>query len=108
MRRLLLLGIALGAIACPASKSGPGEVRTNPRDDAEQVVVPAGTFMMGTTEQHGDLAAKTRNLLESEDVVVRMGKTAHVEFEAKYMAQKNYRMLMEIYEMAIRVHQKRG
>ena len=54
-----------------------------------------------------DLAAKVRQLMENEYTVIKMGKAARAEFEAKYTAEKNYEMLMEIYEMAIRVHQER-
>ncbi len=48
-----------------------------------------------------DLAAKVRWLMEHEAVAVRMGKAARAEFEAKYTADRNYEMLLDIYEMAI-------
>ena len=54
-----------------------------------------------------DLTAKVRQLMENEYAVIKMGKAARAEFEAKYTAEKNYEMLMEIYEMAIRVHRER-
>jgi glycosyltransferase involved in cell wall biosynthesis len=54
-----------------------------------------------------DLAAKVRWLVENEYAVIKIGKAARVEFEAKYTAERNYKMLMEIYEMAIRVRQER-
>ena len=54
-----------------------------------------------------DLATKVRWLVENEDAVIKMGKAARAEFEAKYTAERNYEMLMDIYEMAIRVHRER-
>ena len=54
-----------------------------------------------------DLAAKVRWLVENENIVIKMGRAARAEFEAKYTAERNYEMLMEIYEMAIRVHRER-
>ena len=49
-----------------------------------------------------DLAAKVCQMMENEDAVIKMGKAARAEFEAKYTAERNYEILMEIYEMAIR------
>lgn len=54
-----------------------------------------------------DLAAKVQWLVENESAIQEMGRAARAEFEAKYTAEKNYEMLMEIYEMAIRVHRER-
>jgi len=54
-----------------------------------------------------DLAAKVKWLIEHEDAAVQMGKAARAEFEAKYTAEKNYKMLMDIYETAIRIHRER-
>jgi glycosyltransferase involved in cell wall biosynthesis len=54
-----------------------------------------------------DLAAKVRWLVENEDAIQEMGQAARAEFEAKYTAERNYEMLMKIYEMAIRIHRER-
>lgn len=54
-----------------------------------------------------DLASKVRWLIEHEDVAIQMGKAARAEFEARYTAEKNYEMLMKIYEMAIRMNKCR-
>lgn len=35
-----------------------------------------------------------------------MGKNARHEYELKYLAEKSYKMLMEIYERAIEVNRK--
>ena len=55
-----------------------------------------------------DLAAKVRWLIDHEDAAAQMGKAARAEFEAKYTAEKNYEMLMDIYEMAIKIHGERN
>jgi len=55
-----------------------------------------------------DLAAKVRWLVENENAIIRMGKAARAEFQAKYTAERNYEMLMDIYEMATRVHRERS
>jgi len=51
-----------------------------------------------------DLAEKVRWLVEHEQTAVQMGKAARAEFETKYTAEKNYEVLMNIYEMAMRLH----
>jgi len=55
-----------------------------------------------------DLAAKLRWLIENEDIAVQMGKAARAEFEAKYMADRNYRILMHTYEMAMKVYGRKN
>ena len=45
-----------------------------------------------------DLAAKVEWALTHPDVLARMRQEARAEFEAKYTAEQNYQMLMEIYE----------
>lgn len=54
----------------------------------------------------GDLADKVIRLWNDENEVLRMGKNARKEFEAKYTAETNYKMLMEIYEKAIELHKR--
>ena len=53
-----------------------------------------------------DLARKMRFLLDNEEVRLEMGRRARAEFEAKYTAAQNYKMLMDIYRQAI--EQSRG
>ena len=48
-----------------------------------------------------DLAAKVEWLITHPAELARMRKEARAEYEAKYTAERNYRMLMEIYERAI-------
>ena len=54
-----------------------------------------------------DLAAKVKWLIEHEEVATQMGKAARSEFEANYTAEKNYKMLMDAYEVAIEAHSKK-
>ena len=62
-------------------------------------------FEPGNSE---DLAAKVKWLIEHEDAAVQMGKAARAEFEAKYTADRNYEMLMDIYKMAVEMHGARN
>ena len=48
-----------------------------------------------------DLVAKIEWLLGHPEVLARMRKEARAEYEAKYTAERNYQMLMEIYARAI-------
>jgi len=45
-----------------------------------------------------DLAAKIRWMIENEERCLEMGRMARTEFEAKYTAQRNFEILMQIYE----------
>ena len=53
-----------------------------------------------------DLTNKVERLWNNEDEVIRMGGNARKEFEEKYTAETNYKMLMEIYEKAIELHKR--
>jgi glycosyltransferase involved in cell wall biosynthesis len=55
-----------------------------------------------------DLVAKVRWLIEHKEIAMQMGKAARAEFEAKYTAEKNYEILMKIYDMAIKVRSSRS
>ena len=48
-----------------------------------------------------DLAAKAKRLFEDDDLYRNLGAAARKEFEQKFSAEKNYPMLMDIYEQAI-------
>lgn len=54
-----------------------------------------------------DLAAKVEWLLSHPQELARMRREARAEYEAKYTAERNYQMLMEIYEGVLASH-KRG
>jgi len=47
------------------------------------------------------LAEKIKWMIEHPDKCIEMGKNARAEFEAKYTAEKNFEMLMKIYEKVI-------
>ncbi|MEM4409929.1 MAG: glycosyltransferase family 4 protein [Candidatus Caldarchaeum sp.] len=53
-----------------------------------------------------DLAAKVEWLLAHPRDLARMRQEARAEYEAKYTAERNYQMLMEIYQQAIDNHRK--
>jgi len=55
-----------------------------------------------------DLADKVDWLLSHPVELANMRKEARAEYEAKYTAERNYRMLMEIYERAISVARSGG
>ena len=40
-------------------------------------------------------------MLENEDICIKMGKNARIEFEAKYTAEKNFEILMNIYQKVL-------
>jgi glycosyltransferase involved in cell wall biosynthesis len=48
-----------------------------------------------------DLAVKVKWAFEHPEEMVRMGRTARSEYEKKYTAERNYEMLVNIYEKAV-------
>jgi len=48
-----------------------------------------------------DLASKVRWLFEHPEKAEQMGKNARAEYEAKYTPERNYELLMDIYQQAI-------
>ena len=56
-----------------------------------------------------DLAAKVEWLLAHPTELARMRREARTEYEAKYTAERNYQLLMEIYGQALEAgHRRRG
>jgi glycosyltransferase involved in cell wall biosynthesis len=51
-----------------------------------------------------DLASKIKWMLDNEDACIQMGKNARKVFEEKYTAEKNYEMLMKIYQSVLSNH----
>lgn len=47
-----------------------------------------------------DCAAKMKWMVENRDACIEMGRNARYEFESKYSADKNFEMVMKIYELA--------
>lgn len=62
-------------------------------------------FEAGNVE---DLANKVRWLFEHPEKAETMGRNARAEYEAKYTPERNYQMLMRIYEIAIANAQRDG
>jgi glycosyltransferase involved in cell wall biosynthesis len=54
-----------------------------------------------------DLAAKVEWAWTHPKEIPAMGRAARAEYEAKYTAERNYRMLMKIYERAIAIRKAR-
>ncbi len=54
-----------------------------------------------------DLAEKILWLWKNKDERERMGKNARKEYEEKYTPEKNYHLLMDIYERAIEKHKRK-
>lgn len=48
-----------------------------------------------------DLASKIRWMVGNPDACIEMGKNARAEFEAKYTAEKNFEILMDIYRRVL-------
>lgn len=54
-----------------------------------------------------DLVEKIRWMINHKAEAIEMGKRARVEFEDKYTADKNYELLMDIYQKAIEINKKK-
>lgn len=66
-----------------------------------ELVADGKTGRLFNPGDHHDLAQKARWMIENEEKVIEMGKSARAEFDAKYTAERNYEILMGIYERAI-------
>lgn len=53
-----------------------------------------------------DFARKIKWMLDNEDACIQMGRNARAEFEAKYTAERNYKILMNIYQNTIESNRK--
>ena len=66
-----------------------------------ELIEDGRTGLLFTPGDADDLAAKVAWAWEHPAEMQRMGAAARAEFEAKYTAERNYAMLMEIYAQAI-------
>lgn len=66
-----------------------------------EMVEDGKTGLLFETGSAEDLASKMKWMLENEDACIEMGKNARAEFEAKYTADKNYKILMNIYQTVL-------
>jgi glycosyltransferase involved in cell wall biosynthesis len=55
-----------------------------------------------------DLASKIKWMLENEHACIEMGKNARKVFKEKYTAEKNFEILMKIYQKVIKDYGLRG
>lgn len=94
--RVAMEAFAAGTPVLAASIGAIGEITDNGRTGLH--------FRPGDPT---DLAAKVDWLLSHPQELAQMRKEARREYEAKYTAERNYEMLMEIYAQAIANHRKR-
>jgi glycosyltransferase involved in cell wall biosynthesis len=71
----------------------------------EEIVQDGHTGLLFTSGNPEDLANKVRWAVEHPDVMCRMGQNARREYEEKYTPDKNYKLLLNIYEDALRKRQ---
>lgn len=70
------------------------------------LVIHGKTGLLFERMNREDLKNKVEWLWDHEKERNSMGESARKEFEEKYTPEKNYKMLMNIYEKAIRMHKK--
>jgi len=73
----------------------------------QEIVEDGRTGLHFTPGDADDLAAKVEWAWTHPDEMQEMGRAARAEYEFKYTAERNYPMLMEIYERAIAIHKGR-
>jgi len=86
--------VEAAALGTPAAVSNIGPLPSIIKEGKSGVV-----FEPGNPES---LLHKVRSAWEAPDMLERLGTGARAEFESKYTEDANYKMLMEIYEKAIR------
>jgi len=67
----------------------------------EEIVTDGTTGLHFTPGDAGDLATKVNWALSFPEEMAAMGRSARAEYEAKYTPERNYGMLMEIYERTL-------
>jgi glycosyltransferase involved in cell wall biosynthesis len=72
----------------------------------EEIVTDGRTGLHFTPGDADDLAAKVEWAWAHPEEMAAMGRAARAEYEAKYTAERNYEMLMEIYTKAIAARAK--
>lgn len=86
-----------GRVAVEAFAKGTPVIASNIGAIAE-LVKPGNTGLHFQPGDSQDLATQVKWALANPSDIVRMGKNARLEFEAKYTAQQNYQYLITIYE----------
>ena len=72
----------------------------------EEIVADGRTGLHFTPGNADDLAAKVEWAWAHPEEMAAMGRAARAEYEAKYTAERNYTMLMEIYERVIHARRR--
>jgi len=92
--------VAIEAFACgvPVIASRLGSM--------SELVKDGKTGLLFEPGDEKDLAVKIKFLLNNPDECKRMGEEARREFENKYTAERNYRLLMEIYDNTLKNYKK--
>ncbi len=72
----------------------------------EEIVADGRTGLHFTPGNADDLAAKVEWAFTHPKEMEAMGLEARAEYEAKYTAERNYQMLMEIYQHTIETYQR--
>lgn len=70
----------------------------------QEIVADGRTGLHYTPGNADDLAAKVEWAWAHAEEMVAMGRAARAEYEAKYTAERNYGLLMQIYQRAIKTH----
>ena len=70
----------------------------------EEIVEDGRTGLHFTPGDPDDLAAKVEWAWTHPERMEEMGRAARAEYEAKYTAERNYQLLMDIYQRAIAAH----
>jgi len=87
--------VAIEAFACGvpviASRAGP----------MLEIVEDGRTGLLFNPGDPEDLAGKIRWAVEHPDAITRMGENARREYELRYTAEKNYELLMGIYQKVL-------
>lgn len=74
----------------------------------EEIVDDGRTGLLFEPGSHEDLAAKIRWAWDHPIEMAQMGRNARREYELKYTPERNYEMLMDIYQRAIENHRRRS
>jgi len=72
-----------------------------------EIIDDGHTGLLFTPGDANDLAAKVQWAWSHPKEMVEMGKAARKEYEEKYTAEKNYAMLMEIYQKVIEINKRK-
>jgi len=89
-----------GLVAIEAFAKGTPVLASNMAAMTE-LVRPGATGDLFEPANPADLANKVQQMAQNADLLRRMRSEARREFEAKYTAATNYRMMIDIYESAI-------